>query len=173
MGLHAGTRNRQRAGAAIMTRPRTCAHIPQGVGMQTANDLGPDGALFLAGALEKMMGMQTLHLVSHVRRAVLVVDTGHGPGPGRLAAGPPEGPLCLRRAAEQAAWAGPSVVMCARSCTWAGWKACGRERCGWGELGGTPHGSTWLRGGGTGGLLRQGPRASASWSRNQQFIPFT
>jgi hypothetical protein len=49
--------------------------------------------------------MQTLDLVSHVRvrvraRAGRLVDTGHGPGPGRLEAGQAEGPLCVSRAAE-------------------------------------------------------------------------
>ena len=79
---------------------RTCSPIPQ-----QENDLGPKGARHLAGALEKMTGMQTLNLVSHVRvrvraRAGRLLDTGHGPGPGRLEAGQAEGPLCVSRAAE-------------------------------------------------------------------------
>ena len=77
----------------------TCSPIPQ-----EGNELGLEGARHLAGALEKMTGMQTLNLVSHVRvrvraRAGRLLDTGHGPGPGRLEAGQAEGPRCVSRAA--------------------------------------------------------------------------
>jgi hypothetical protein len=82
---------------------RTCSPIPQ-----NENFIGPEGARHLARALEKMTGMQTLHLVSHVCLRVRVragagrlLDTGHGPGPGRLEAG---------QAGPQAAWAGQGVL---------------------------------------------------------------
>jgi hypothetical protein len=57
---------------------RTCSPIPQG-----GNDLGPEGARHLAGALEKMTGMQRLNLVSHVRvrvRARAGVGAGRARG---------------------------------------------------------------------------------------------
>ncbi len=50
--------------------------------LQGGNNLGSEGVRHLARALERMTGMQTLDLVSHLRvrlraRTVLLRNTGH------------------------------------------------------------------------------------------------
>jgi hypothetical protein len=59
---------------------------------QSTNNLRPEGAMHLTGALEKMTGIQTLDLVSHVRllvraRSGRLQDTGYGHYLGWLEAG--------------------------------------------------------------------------------------
>ncbi len=85
---------RQSNDSVTTVASRTCTLIPQG-----GNNLGPQGAMHLAGALEKMTGMQTLDLVSHVgvrvhAHAGRLVNTGHGPCPGRLEPGQLNTNLC-------------------------------------------------------------------------------